>query len=267
MTIVRGEKMEKLIHNGLEKLKTESLSECLFIDYTASNGKCIDSKFGGVPYFPKNADYPTNEKGYPLYFLAQINFEQMEQHELFPTKGMLQFFVDGNDELLGVNLENPTEAVNFRVIFHEDVDEQCHCELPYFGDFEGFDYIEIVDDYLMSFKRGKQYMSLEDYRFVSLFKHMTTYTLSQADAAIDDLYSKYLHEFSFYQDQILGYPVFLQADYRVSDDNLDVLLFQAVASEKLQFAWGDCGVLNFFISEEDLRNRDFSNVSFNFDVC
>lgn len=259
--------MEKAIYKGLEKIKNDTLSDCLFIGYTACDAKCIDSKFGGLPYFPSDSEYPVNEAGYPLYFLAQINFEQLPAQDLLPNKGMLQFFIDGKDELLGINLEDSKQARNFRVIFHEVVDESCHCELPFFEQFDGFDYIEMVDDYLMSFKNGKQYMSLEDYRFVSLFKQMTSYTMREADASIDDLYSKYLHEFSFYKNQILGYPVFLQADFRVDEDDMDILLFQAVASEELQFAWGDCGVMNFFISETDLRNRDFSKVSFQFDVC
>ena len=29
--------------------------------------------------------------------------------------------------------------------------------------------------------------------------------------------------------------------------------------------WGDAGVANFFISEQDLKNKDFTNVVYNWD--
>lgn len=31
--------------------------------------------------------------------------------------------------------------------------------------------------------------------------------------------------------------------------------------------WGDSGVANFFITEEDLKNHRFENVNYNWDCC
>ncbi|MEY0874488.1 DUF1963 domain-containing protein, partial [Providencia manganoxydans] len=56
-----------------------------------------DSRVGGMPYLPLNEKYPTNSEGMPLKLLAQINFAQMPKLENYPEKGILQFFIGGDD--------------------------------------------------------------------------------------------------------------------------------------------------------------------------
>ena len=58
----------------------------------------------------------------PLRFLAQINFSEMPPLEGFPTKGILQFYIAG-ENAHGLNFENPEEQKGFRVIYHEEVVE------------------------------------------------------------------------------------------------------------------------------------------------
>lgn len=264
--------MEKIdfqnkVEEGLKAIKENTLVDCFMIEYCEKNVSIACSKFGGTPYFPRGATYPVNEDGYPLCFFAQINFSDFDNHELLPNEGLLQFFVDGTDELFGVNLVDAQNARNFRVVYYEKINPELQTDLPHFEQFEGFDFIELVDDQAMKFHKTKQHMSLEDYRFFTTFKNFTNLSLHVVDQHIEDLYERYLTDFSFYSNQVLGYPVFLQADTRMESDKLDVMLFQAVASEHLHFAWGECGVFNFFISQEDLLKRDFSRVSFQFDVC
>ena len=62
--------------------------------------------------------------------------------------------------------------------------------------------------------------------------------------------------------QIGGYPFFTQYDPRQEDNN-EVLLFQLDSQDHI--LWGDSGVGNFFISKEDLKNKDFSHVRYNWD--
>ena len=45
----------------------------------------------------------------------------------------------------------------------------------------------------------------------------------------------------------------------------NILLFQLDTVEDIM--WGDSGVGNFFIREEDLKNRDFTRVLYNWDCC
>ncbi|WP_140916353.1 DUF1963 domain-containing protein, partial [Listeria monocytogenes] len=49
----------------------------------------------------------------------------------------------------------------------------------------------------------------------------------------------------------------------------DTLLFQLASEDfdesRMAIMWGDCGVGNFFINKQDLINRDFSNIMYNWD--
>ena len=40
-----------------------------------------------------------------------------------------------------------------------------------------------------------------------------------------------------------------------------------MGNEDVEIMWGDSGVGNFFISEEDLKNLNFENVLYNWDCC
>lgn len=53
------------------------------------------SKFGGLPYFPKEFQYPTDSNGQAMFLLAQINFSETPKLESFPKKGILQLYVPG----------------------------------------------------------------------------------------------------------------------------------------------------------------------------
>ena len=66
--------------------------------------------------------------------------------------------------------------------------------------------------------------------------------------------------------KIDGYAYFTQYDPRSLDDDKDwVLLLQLDTDESLMF--GDYGVANWFITKEDLINKNFNNVFFNWDCC
>ena len=107
-----------------------------------------------------------------------------------------------------------------------------------------------------------------------------------SEALIDALHSlfqieiteavyKYLHDDDYeYIDQslsnwghkLLGYPCFTQWDPRGDDYNerYNTLLFQ-MDSEVPDLLWGDCGVANFFINLDKLKNLDFTDVLYNWD--
>ena len=77
-------------------------------------------------------------------------------------------------------------------------------------------------------------------------------------------------DFNFENSHLLGHPFFTQADIRERGWRYDTLLFQLdteCCEEKDIVMWGDCGVGNFFINAEDLKNLDFSNVLYNWDCC
>ena len=62
---------------------------------------------------------------------------------------------------------------------------------------------------------------------------------------------------------LLGYPYFTQEDPR--EGAYETLLFQMDSDDNI--LWGDCGVANFFIDLEKLKQRDFSDVFYTWDCC
>ncbi|NET28255.1 MAG: DUF1963 domain-containing protein [Okeania sp. SIO1I7] len=78
-----------------------------------------ESKFGGLPYLPRTIDYPTNKKGEYLKFLAQLNFSEMPLLENFPTQGILQFYIDGNDPSHGLDIYAQTNQDGFKILYFE----------------------------------------------------------------------------------------------------------------------------------------------------
>ena len=67
--------------------------------------------------------------------------------------------------------------------------------------------------------------------------------------------------------KIGGYPGFTQWDPRGEGDSHDVLLFQLDSDyhdSEDRVLWGDCGIGNFFINREKLKNCD---VIYNWDCC
>src|SRR5688572_18157064 len=67
-----------------------------------------------------------------------------------------------------------------------------------------------------------------------------------------------------------GYPYFTQNDPREFETYKGEeyrLLFQMDTDDEAGIMWGDCGVANFFISEQDLASKNFSRVLYNWDCC
>ena len=90
-----------------EKLES-TYKPCNEIKFVPCETKAWESKIGGCPYLEKAEDYPRDENGNPMFFMAQINLEEMPPLEDFPTKGILQFYVvDDND----YGLEDPCKVI------------------------------------------------------------------------------------------------------------------------------------------------------------
>ena len=57
-----------------EKIE-KSLRSTIEIKYIIKETKPWESKLGGCPYLSSLKDYPKDDRGMPMMFLAQINFE------------------------------------------------------------------------------------------------------------------------------------------------------------------------------------------------
>ena len=71
--------------------------------------------------------------------------------------------------------------------------------------------------------------------------------------------------------KIGGYPCFTQEDPRniPKEDHHDILLLQIDTDNigEREIMWGDSGVANFFISRENLKQRNFQDVIYTWDCC
>lgn len=245
----------------------------------------FSSKFGGVPYWDTNRDYPVDEEGKKLMLLAQINLDQAEVEEPLPTRGMLQFFI-GGDDVFGMDFDEPDKQNTFRVVYHETInynisrEEILALQLPVSTDEENEEYTPVFKEAVVDIVKRTVYMGNETYQFDKLFGDIVKEKLGKdigqqtAYSVMDeDAYDKLIDEISNSGHWLLGYPYFTQSDPREYEEKYrvyDTLLFQMDSdyiNNEDYVLWGDCGVGNFFINGEDLKKRDFSKVLYNWDCC
>ncbi|MDY2735693.1 YwqG family protein [Intestinibacter sp.] len=242
----------------------------------------MDSKLGGIPYLPKNKELPVDKEGRQLKLLAQINLQDLQGMEELPSEGLLQFFVLA-DECYGLDFDNSASQDTFRVIYYEQIDKNVKEEdvskiyNPYYEDED--EWFVFEGEFKMEFEITEEGMSFEDFRYDDIFveKYNRKFPNEPIDAFFDidkfdsDLYDRISRENDSGEEiKIGGYPYFTQEDLREYNYNgHDTLLLQIDSfdddDEDIHIMWGDSGVGNFFISSEDLKNRDFSNVLYNWD--
>ncbi len=234
-----------------------------FIAITArleNNLKLWQSKFAGLPYFPKTATYPIDSKGQAMFLLAQINFAELPKLENFPESGILQFYISSNDDVYGMCFEDQTKQDNFRVIYFPNIIEDENQLITDFSFVTKYDYLPLEDACALSFQLKSAPLSTGDYQF-------NTDILNDNDEF--DIEEEYDKLFPAEGHKIGGYPYFTQSDPREYQEGYAacILLFQMDTDDKNGIMWGDCGVANFFIFTQDLKKKDFSKVLYNWDCC
>jgi uncharacterized protein YwqG len=229
------------------------------------------SKVGGAPWWPLDEPLPCDDKGKPLALLAQVNLEELPESGLdLPSQGLLQFFVatEGSYGLDFDGDQSPAALAarrGHRVVFRPSFDGPSQAvplatedELP----------LDPAQPLHMHFTVGTEAMNLHDARFSALFPGGLEAALAKdceasgvdGESMMDGLYE---HHDTGPGHKLGGYPHFTQADPRTRTD-LEVL-FQVDSDDGVM--WGDCGVANFFITDDDLRRRDFSRVLYTWDCC
>lgn len=217
-----------------ELKKTLPISPVFKIEFTKETVDYTKSKLGGYYYW-------TDEKGPEGFqFLAQINFAELPENDIFPKTGLLQFFCK-DDDSYGLFDEDSNSHL---VIYHKDITKGYKVR-------KDFEYSPIEkEDLGMKFELTEEYLSNSDYRF-------------DTDIELtDEMYEA----FDGSGCKLLGYPTFTQFDPREEGSPYDTLLFQLDTVDDIMM-WGDCGVANFFINSKNLKKLDFSDVLYNWDCC
>ncbi|ORY44604.1 DUF1963-domain-containing protein [Neocallimastix californiae] len=248
----------------IEVIKRLSKQDNYSIKILDEEPDIFDSKFGGIPYWTTDKEYPENSEGEKLSLLAQINFDKCDVEEPLPKNGMLQFFIDGGDDLMGLNFDDQTLPDNFRVVYHEKIDYNITKEsLEKMDIFASLDeeYFPIDGELKISLNKNFDYITPNDFGFEKIFseaykevygkeldKDSRSYKVLN-DEENDKLYDKLLSDDNKNNHKIFGYPFFTQEDPRSNEkySNYDILLLQIDSDKKI--LWGDSGVCNFFITK------------------
>ncbi len=242
--------------------------------------KVCSSKFGGLPYWTRGEEYPKAQDGANLYLLAQINFSEVPNLADYPNRGLLQIFIKA-DDTYGCSFDS--EQKDWRIVWREvfspslAMSEGELREMGVYCTGEQKSELPLQKEYALSFEKTQTFSHplLDD--FDSVLKNavqvlgFSVYDKGPYELFDEDSFNAFFDDNA--KHQIGGYPDFTQNDARRKGD---ILLFQ-MASEwiatggdddddrKNAIMWGDMGIANFFINPEDLINRDFSNVLYNWD--
>ena len=263
----------------VEYEKTAQTKTFAKITLTENELKITDSKVMGLPYIPKGAQIPQTANGDKMMMIAQINCDDLQGLADFPEKGILQFFVlNDEDGLLGLDFDNQTVQDSFRVIYHEKIEEfYDENELkniynPY--NFEESYITNNNESYKMNFE-----LTSEKERFEDMFYDIFTTICKEKElkqTQEDWLYRKLLNFMQYsenYYSQCDGFAFFTQEDPREYNEEykkFDTVLFQLNSefdenTRNWKVCIGDAGVINFFINREKLKNKDFSEILYNWD--
>ena len=240
-----------------------------------------DSKVGGVPYIPKGGALPRSAEGKPLFMLAQINCEQLPENNLYPKKGLLQFWIaDTEDPLYGLDYDDPCNNDFKRVLYFSTIGEALPID-DFISDYTFDDnYLPFNSkkQFALHFKKDTESISLEERAATQLFFEKWNEAFSTQITTIDEFFEEVPNDIceeinaSLLKEptghKIGGYPYFTQVDPREENDPHTLLLLQIDIDnvEGEEICWGnEGGVANFFISPEDMANCKFDDVLFHWE--
>jgi len=222
-----------------------------------------ESRIGGQPYLPEIFSYPKSDEGKPLFFLAQINFEEVPTLANFPKKGILQFYIsDGGN--YGASLDTEIGQADFRLLYFPDPikdKKELHTEFSPFSQFHDVP-LSSGKSYQMKFEKQYEIAPTTDHHFD---KKMGGDFFMKFGEKEWDRKAEYDEVISAASHKVGGYAHFTQDDPRMYKNKSSLLLFQLDSDPEIGCQWGDMGIAHFFIEPEDLIAKDFSKVTFNWD--
>lgn len=280
----------------IEEIKRLSARQAVSIKINPEKKPGItDSKFGGVPYWDMRMDYPRTKDGDLLMLLAQINLDALNREgknpgNKLPSSGMLQFFI-AMDDVFGMEFDYAADSDgrllqdSFRVVYHKSIDYTVSKdEIKALGmpdsAAEDMEESPIWGEYGIDFEVKETYIGMDDYRFEKYFRQAAKavgWEIEEQKGYYNS-FSEEGRDFLFEELEpsghwLLGWPYFTQYDPREEEDKKEkyaVQLFQMdsdYGDGDDYVMWGDAGVANFFIREEDLANEDFRDVLYYWDCC
>ncbi len=253
--------------------------------------KLSSSKTGGYPYWDLTKNFPVDSNGTKMQLLCQINFSEFKsKNELLPEKGLLQFFIPSasveDSETFGADLAAPEKQKNWRIVYHEEIDESVTQEqIEFLGITEGADngFTPVLKTCILKPEKDVSYMQSTESGFSELLtKAVKEYTGEDCNCNLFDLlgdsaeniYAKEIYDLTAEAgSSMLSHPSFCQYDPREDMPEKEAAYYDTALlhldeprdGEERVMMWGDCGQATFFINSKALKELDFSKVYYNWD--
>lgn len=212
------------------------------------------NQIGGHPFVASSHPLPKDDHGHDMLLLAQLDFKQIPLKQPFPQNGIVQFFV--NADFGKCHFHKQHEQFFVRYIEPHLIDEKKqNWYIP-----TTTKYIESAPiPYKFSGIVKEEPVSFFDYRYKKHFKEFN-HIISADERTFHDIYTIC---FLGAEHKIGGYPYFIHEDFRSKQPHLkkyDTLLLQLVDDDEYNIGYRDSGIISFFIEEEKLLKKDFSDV-------
>lgn len=220
------------------------------------------SRLGGPVALAAEQAWPTSRRGNPMEFLAQLDFAALPQLDGFPAEGVLQFFILQDDDLWGMDMDNPQNGDVALLYRPNGAGADVMAPNP------PVDRHEANTPFLNNAARDQG---------IALSAETVSDPIDASDGALQSKFDGNMRRpgFGRWEDLLEkradekplvhhagGHPVFVQSDFRQPGhlDDYDTVLLRLTSDDHLQ--WGDVGEANFLIRSKDLAKRDFSKVIF-----
>lgn len=235
----------------LRPFKRKAIEICFDTSEDAAGIGC--SKHGGQPDVPEDFQWPLDNNNRPLSLLLQINCSDLTSlvsEDYLPKSGHLYFFYELGEQ----NWEGAENSI--RVIYIDTRYKELHrIDFPktLANEFR-------LKERVISFKTKDSYPSFQDLSNQnSEYQHIIDKVESfnearnrlQSESSINAIGTMF------------GYADLIH-DVIVNDLNVNILLLQlfSIEDDAYELLFGDCGNIYFYISPQDLKNKDFKNLKF-----
>lgn len=230
------------------------------------------SRVGGPVWLPEDMAYPADKDGRPLLFMVQVNFQEIQPLQGYPTSGLLQLFI-GTDDMFGADFDDLRNG-SYASLYHPDPSTLK-------TRYEALSRRHKVDEEEIYNPIMSKTLSDEGRRLFfddDLHNHspspfiwpINIKALSGFDLHTDSTYDMFdeIHQSTPPNAiKVGGHPEFTQDDPRLYRDKhlrrYDTVLMQIGYSEYICI--GDAGEMSLLINSEDLANRDFSKTLYTWD--
>lgn len=275
--------MSKVKGNLDIALKTAEkvLSECdktpsVRFRLTDNNKPTIfESKVGGIPYMPKDFKVPINDDGIQLRLLMQIRCSDVTGCDIFPKKGILQFWISA-DEVWGM------DTSGYKVIYYDEIDETLSetdiiSKYPEMTEYEK-EFFPVQGVFGIEFYPCTETIPTRSNEYQKLF---CKYYNELSDEKINSIYDfpySILEKILYNIDSSYGHKIGGSSDYCQYEpregEELEKYNFQLLqltsdfgSYEEEKIMWGDAGIGHFFINSQKLKECDFNDIFYYADCC